>query len=97
MRQRATILAEINALRSMQSEGTAAIKVSGNAGDPIDRNSTIEKKVALFRGLFRGRFDVFPIRWENRRLPFFRCGDLSCLHWRITLRSGNRDHSPVAA
>lgn len=65
MRQRATILAEINALRSMQSEGTAAIKVSGNAGDPIDRNSTIEKKVALFRGLFRGRFDVFPIRWEN--------------------------------
>lgn len=65
-RERVEILAEINALRSMQSEGTAAIKVSGKAGDPIDRNSTIEKKVALFRGLFRGRSDVFPIRWENR-------------------------------
>src|SRR6266705_5636668 len=65
-RERVEILAEINALRSMQKEGTAAIKVSGKAGDPIDRISTIEKKVALFRGLFRGRSDVFPIRWENR-------------------------------
>jgi hypothetical protein len=62
-RERVEILAEINALRSTQSEGTAAIKVSGKA---VDRNSTIEKKVALFRGLFRGRSDVFPIRWENR-------------------------------
>jgi hypothetical protein len=61
-RERVEILAEINALRSMQSQGTAATKVSGNAGDPIDRNSTIERKVALFRGLFRGRSDVFPIR-----------------------------------
>ena len=65
-RERMEILAEINALRSIQSEGTAAIKVLGRAGDPIDRNSTIEKKVALFRRLFRGRADVFPIRWENR-------------------------------
>jgi hypothetical protein len=65
-RERVEILAEINAVRSMQSEGTAAIKVSGKAGDPIDRNSTIEKKVALFRGLLGGRSDVFPIRWENR-------------------------------
>jgi superfamily II DNA or RNA helicase len=65
-RERVGILAEINALWSMQSEGTAAIKVSGKAGDSIDRNSTNEKKVALFRGPFRGRSDVFPIRWENR-------------------------------
>jgi hypothetical protein len=50
-RERVGILAEINALWSMQSEGTAAIKVSGKAGDSIDRNSTNEKKVALFRGL----------------------------------------------
>ncbi|MGH6711114.1 MAG: TOTE conflict system archaeo-eukaryotic primase domain-containing protein [Bradyrhizobium sp.] len=39
---------------------------SGKAGDAIDRNSAIEKKIALFRGLFRGRSDVFLIRWENR-------------------------------
>lgn len=26
-----------------------------------------ERKVALFRELFRGREDVFPVRWENGR------------------------------
>lgn len=67
-RERAEILAEINTLRSLRSEEAAAIKAvpSAKAGDPIDRNSTIEKKIALFRRLFRGRTDVFPIRWENR-------------------------------
>ncbi|MBU6457238.1 MAG: hypothetical protein KGK01_17880 [Bradyrhizobium sp.] len=67
-RERAEIVAEINTLRSTRSEGAAAIKVvpSGKAADPIDRNSTIEKKIALFRRLFRGRSDVFPIHWENR-------------------------------
>ena len=54
-RERAEIVAEINTLRSAQSEGTAAIKVvlPARAGDPIDRNSTIEKKIALFRRLSR--------------------------------------------
>ena len=67
-RQCAEIVAEIDTLRSARSGKTAAIKVvpSAKAGDPIDRNSSIEKKIALFRRLFRGRSDVFPIRWENR-------------------------------
>ena len=67
-RERADILAEINALRSVRSEEAAAINAVpwAKAGDPIDRNSTIEKKIALFRRLFRGRSDVFPVRWENR-------------------------------
>jgi hypothetical protein len=52
-RERAEILAEINTLRSVRSEEAAAIKAvpSAKAGDPIDRNSTIEKKIALFRRL----------------------------------------------
>ena len=67
-RERAEIVAEIDTLQSARSGKTAAIKVvpSAIAGDPIDRNSAIEKKIALFRRLFRGRSDVFPIRWENR-------------------------------
>lgn len=67
-RQRVEIFAEIDTLRLVQREGSAATKVvlSGKAGNPIDRNSTIEKKIALFRRLFAGRSDVFPIRWENR-------------------------------
>ena len=62
-RERAEIVAEIDTLRSARSGKTAAIKVvpSAKAGDPIDRNSSIEKKIALFRRLFRGRSDVFPI------------------------------------
>jgi hypothetical protein len=69
-RERADVVAEINTLRSMQSEKTEPIKVvlSGRAGDPTDRHSPIEKKIALFRRLFRGRSDVFPIRWENRTM-----------------------------
>jgi hypothetical protein len=67
-RERVEIVAEINTLRSVQSEGSAVTKavLSGKAGDPVDRNSTIEKKIALFRRLFAGRSDVFPVRWENR-------------------------------
>jgi hypothetical protein len=67
-RERAEIVAEINALRSAPDEGTAAAKgiPSGEAGFPTDRHSPIEQKIALFRRLFRGRADVFPIRWENR-------------------------------
>src|SRR3984957_439191 len=67
-RERADILAEINTLRSVRSAEAAAIKAvpSAKSSDPTDRNSPIEKKLALFRRLFRGRSDVFPIRWENR-------------------------------
>ena len=67
-RERAEIVAKINALRSVQNERTAAVKVvpSGRTGDPTDRHSPIEKKIALFRRVFRGRPDVFPIRWGNR-------------------------------
>src|SRR5712672_87975 len=68
-RERAAIIAEIETLQSAPSEQTAAIKgiPSEKAGDLVDQNSTIENKIALFRRLFRGRSDVFPIRWENRK------------------------------
>ena len=67
-RECAEIVAEIYTRRSERSGKSAAIRVvrSAKAGDPIDRNSSIEKKIALFRRLFRGRSDVFPVRWENR-------------------------------
>lgn len=63
-REREEILAEIDTLRSLRSEEAAAIKAvpSAKVGDPIDRNSTIEKKIALFRRPFRGR----TARWAKR-------------------------------
>src|SRR6185503_19852227 len=67
-RERAQIVAEINTLRWVRSEEPARVEVvpMARAGACIDRNSTIEKKIALFRRLYRGRSNVFPIRWENR-------------------------------
>jgi hypothetical protein len=34
---------------------------------------------------------------NDRGSPLFRCGDPTCLHWCITLRSGNCDRSSAAA
>ncbi len=52
---------------------------------PVTNSSPPEAKVALFRNLFRGREDVFPIRWETRRGG--RCGysPACALEWRRPL------------
>lgn len=34
------------------------------ASDPV--RLTADEKIAIFRGLFRGRNDVYPVRWENK-------------------------------
>jgi superfamily II DNA or RNA helicase len=36
-------------------------------GAPVTNNSPVSEKVALFRRMFAGRMDVFPVRWENRK------------------------------
>jgi hypothetical protein len=33
----------------------------------VTNQSSVDKKIRLFRSLFRGRDDVYPIRWENRQ------------------------------
>ena len=65
-------LAELDAERSalneqlerLQAQRAQAI-VCGGASS-ITANSTAAEKVTLFRRLFGGRTDVFPVRWENR-------------------------------
>lgn len=37
------------------------------AGAPVTNNSPSVEKIELFRRLFAGRPDVFPVRWENRK------------------------------
>lgn len=32
----------------------------------LTQQATPRQKIAMFRSLFRGRTDVFPVRWENR-------------------------------
>ncbi len=66
---RAAIVAEIKALRSAPAaEPSPPTTTTPKQADSIiNRHSTIETKIALFRSLFRGRVDVFPIRWENAK------------------------------
>ncbi len=68
-RERATISTEIKALRSRPAAGPSlqAEAQSTSVVHGIDRQSTIETKIALFRRLFRGRAEVFPVRWENAK------------------------------
>lgn len=37
-----------------------------SAPDPEPSRLSTDEKVALFRRLFRGRTDVYPIRWESK-------------------------------
>nr|WP_274709310.1 DEAD/DEAH box helicase [Nitratireductor luteus] len=37
------------------------------ADAPVTNNSSSAEKIVLFRRLFAGRPDVFPVRWENRK------------------------------
>jgi hypothetical protein len=62
--ERAAIDAEIAALTS-QEQMEAVETNNGAAPGALDRVLTANEKIALFRSLFRGRADVFPVRWEN--------------------------------
>lgn len=33
----------------------------------VTNQSSVDQKIQLFRSLFRGREDVYPVRWENRK------------------------------
>lgn len=33
----------------------------------VTNQSSVDKKIQLFRSLFRGREDVYPVRWENQK------------------------------
>ena len=39
--------------------------VQGGTGDVSKATLTTQQKVALFRRLFRGREDLYPVRWES--------------------------------
>jgi hypothetical protein len=79
-RERAAIVSEIEALRSTSVASTSPPgNVSGEQGvDHIHFHSSSETKIALFRRLFQGRPDVFPVRWENARTghPIKRLSDV---------------------
>jgi len=70
--ERTSLVAEIEALRAadeMPGHKPRRAEFEGlvAAGEHLDRQSPAPFKIGLFRRLFRGRADVFPLRWENSK------------------------------
>jgi hypothetical protein len=65
--ERAAIATEITVLEQSPNPEMLFPEVASleRVAGTIDRHSQIDRKIALFREMFRGRTDVFPIRWDN--------------------------------
>jgi hypothetical protein len=62
-RLRATLGIDRSTTNEPVSQAVLVPKLSSTGTSEV---STPEKKIALFRNLFRGREDVFAIRWEGK-------------------------------
>jgi hypothetical protein len=60
--ERNALAEQLERLRSRQ----APEQPSGVVGASLTAESTAAEKITLFRRLFAGRQDVFPVRWDNR-------------------------------
>jgi len=60
----------------------------------VDRHSSPEEKVALFRTLFAGRDDVYALRWENQRTGKSGWGPAVRGGWANTRRP-DREYLPL--
>ena len=66
--ERAAITTEIAALEQPPIPEMLLLDVAlERVARTIDRHSQTDQKIALFREMFRGRTDVFPIRWDNAK------------------------------
>ena len=67
--ERASLAATLHDLERKQTPVAPADHHSGAiaGGAGVTAASSATEKVALFRRLFAGRADVFPVRWENRK------------------------------
>jgi len=50
---------------AIQTSGPTLVQSVGTAIDAVSHASDSKTKIALFRSLFRGREDVYAVRWEN--------------------------------
>src|SRR5262249_28415637 len=62
--------ARLRAMLGIQRSGSdtasrAAVALEGSSKTPVIA-STPEEKIALFQRLFRGRHDVYAVRWEGK-------------------------------
>ncbi|WP_391572677.1 DEAD/DEAH box helicase family protein [Cohnella sp.] len=52
--------------KEVPAEHSAPLPDVSNTDDQVTQYSTVGKKLALYRSYFRGREDVYPIRWQNK-------------------------------
>ncbi len=67
--ENARLIALLQANGIACEEPRRELSVIGSTGSPEDRSESRlrpEEKVAIYRRLFRGRTDVYPVRWESR-------------------------------
>ncbi|MER9877370.1 DEAD/DEAH box helicase family protein [Mesorhizobium sp. M0195] len=66
--ERQQLQREMAALEArLAAEHAPAVKQPSFENAPVTNGSPSHEKVHLFRNLFTGRPDVFPVRWENRK------------------------------
>lgn len=65
--ERTGLTRELEALEQTRISDSCAVGQSSFADAPVTNNSLSTEKVDLFRRMFAGRPDVFPVRWENRK------------------------------
>ncbi|WP_449045947.1 TOTE conflict system archaeo-eukaryotic primase domain-containing protein [Paracoccus versutus] len=67
--ERIALQGELEALErqldAVEQTRTEQVTLEGAA---VVNSSSSQEKINLFRSLFAGRSDVFPLRWENRKL-----------------------------
>lgn len=70
-KERASVIADIEALRAAAVADSVSrrgdLAELETARPRLDNHSPSHAKIGLFRRLFRGRTDVFPLRWENSK------------------------------
>ena len=66
--ERIALTRDLEALEQTWISGSCAAGEPSFADAPVTNNSSSAEKIGLFRRLFAGRPDVFPLRWENRKI-----------------------------
>ncbi|WP_213684422.1 hypothetical protein [Roseicyclus sp.] len=66
--ERVQLQRDVAALEArLAAEQVPAVRQSSFENAPVTNSSPSRDKIDLFRRLFAGRPDVFPVRWENRK------------------------------
>jgi superfamily II DNA or RNA helicase len=66
-RERAEVTKLIDQIESERPRKATILESSITPNGKINQSSTGAAKIGLFRSLFRGREDVFPLRWHNAK------------------------------